>query len=93
MKPEVTHDPAHRRFETVVDGERGVLDYEREGSAMIILHVLVPDAIGGRGIGGALTHAAFESARNDGLRVVPQCPFAEAYARKHPEFADLVIAG
>lgn len=90
MKIDITHDREHRRFETQVQGETAVLDYAREGNAMIILHVVVPDAIGGRGIGGALTQAALESARADGLRVVPQCPFAESYVHKHPEYADLV---
>lgn len=91
MTPVITHDLTHRRFETLVEGEMGVLDYAREGVTMIILRVVVPDAIGGRGIGGALTQAAFESARADGLRVVPQCPFAASYAHKHPEYADLVV--
>lgn len=91
MTPNITHDRERRRFETVVEGETAVLDYALERNTMIILHVVVPDAIGGRGIGGALTQAAFESARVDGLRVAPQCPFAESYARKHPEYADLVV--
>jgi predicted GNAT family acetyltransferase len=91
MKFDITHDRGQRRFETLVEGESAVLDYAREGNTMIILHVVVPDAIGGRGIGGALTQAAFESARADGLRVVPQCPFAESYAHKHPEYANLVV--
>jgi predicted GNAT family acetyltransferase len=91
MTPAITHDRTRRRFETQVTGETGVLDYARDGDTMIILHVVVPDAIGGRGIGGALTQAAFESARADVLRVVPQCPFAAAYVRKHPEYADLVL--
>jgi predicted GNAT family acetyltransferase len=91
MTPDITHDREHRRFETQLDGETAALDYARDGDTMIIVHVVVPDAIGGRGIAGALTQAALESARADGLRVVPQCPFAEAYVRKHPEYANLVV--
>lgn len=92
MTPDIAHDRAHRRFETEVDGETGTLDYAQDGNTMIILHVVVPAAIGGRGIASALTKAAFESARADGLRVVPQCPFAAAYAQRHPEYADLLAA-
>jgi len=91
MTPNITHDRERRRFETLVEGETAVLDYALERNKMIILHVIVPDAIGGRGVAGTLTQAAFESARADGLRVVPQCPFAASYAHKHPEYADLVV--
>ena len=91
MKLDITHDRGHRRFETQVEGETAVLDYARQGDTMIILHVGVPDAIGGRGIAGALTQAALDSARAEGLRVVPQCAFAEAYVRRHPEYADIVV--
>ena len=58
MSWDIAHDAAGRRFETRVDGELCTLDYELDGDTMRITHVIVPDAVGHRGIAGALTKAA-----------------------------------
>jgi predicted GNAT family acetyltransferase len=57
---------------------------------MTITHVRVPDPIAGRGIAGDLTAAALAEARREGWRVVPQCPYADAYMRRHPQWSDLL---
>lgn len=90
MTPDITHDRANRRFEARVDGQHATLDYERTGDTMIITHVMVPDAVAGRGIAAALTHEALETARAEGWRVVPQCPYAAVYVQRHPAYSDLI---
>jgi predicted GNAT family acetyltransferase len=45
----------------------------------------------GRGLGSRLVAGALDDIRARGLRAVPLCPFAAAYARRHPEYADLVV--
>ena len=92
VKPTVAHDRERRQFEASVDGERCTLDYELDGAVMIITHVLVPDRVGGRGIAAALTAAALDTARDEGWRVVPQCPYAAAFVARHTEYADLIAA-
>ena len=87
---EVHHDAARSRFTVTVDGVEAVLDYHREGDRMVITHTGVPDAIGGRGIAGQLTRAAFESARERGWRVQPACSYAAAWAHRHPEYSALL---
>ena len=90
MTPGISHDPASRRFEIVVDGERGTLDYALEGRTMTIAHVKVPEAIAHRGIAGGLVRSALETARASGWRVVAQCPYAAFYLREHAaEWADI----
>jgi uncharacterized protein len=90
MTFDITHDRAQQRFETRVEGQHCVLDYERRGETMVIVHVVVPDAVGGRGIAAALTREALETARSEGWRVLPQCPYAAAYVKKHPMYSDLI---
>ena len=90
MTFDIAHDRARGRFETWVEGQHCTLDYDLRDGTMIITHVIVPDAVGGRGIAAALTEAALESARAEHLRVVPQCPYAEHYVGKHPEYSDLL---
>ncbi len=85
--PTVTHRPQQRCFETTVDGERCHLDYSLADAVMTIVHTFVPVALEGRGIAAALMRAALQSAREQGWKVYPQCSYAVAFLRKHPELA------
>lgn len=89
MPFDIHHDPAARRFETTVDGQRCELDYHLDGSVMTITHTGVPVPLEGRGIASALTQAAMETARAKGWTVVPACAYAATWLRRHPEFDDL----
>lgn len=89
----IRHDQAQRRFVTQVDGHEAVVEYTREGDALVITHTRVPPQIGGRGIAGQLVEAALQHARSEGLQVVPRCAYAEHYLQQHPEYADLTRAG
>jgi len=73
------------RFELPLSGGLAVLDYRIEGDTVFLLYVEVPAAEQGHGIAGKLSHAALEFARDNGLNVVPRCPFIAAYMRRHPE--------
>ena len=48
-------------------------------------HTEVPEKLAGRGIGGTLVGAAVDEAVRAGLTIVPACPFAQAWLRKHPD--------
>jgi predicted GNAT family acetyltransferase len=87
---EVRHLPEANRFEAMVDGRSCHLDYLIDGSTLRIHHTEVPSALEGRGIAAALTRAAIDHARANGLRVQPLCGYARAWLRRHPEHADLV---
>ncbi len=73
------------RFELAVDRGLAVLDYRIAGDTVFLLYVEVPLAEQGRGIAGKLSHAALEFARDNGLKVVPVCPFIATYMLRHPE--------
>ena len=51
---------------------------------------LTVPALRGRGIAAALVHAALAHARERGLKVRPDCSYAEAYMQRHPETLDLL---
>ncbi len=89
MSTEIQHDGARHRFNTTVDGHEAYVEYERQGDVMTITHTIVPSAIGGRGIAGDLVRRAMDQARADGLRVEPACSYADAWLRRHPDYADL----
>lgn len=89
---QVTDNAAAHRFETRVGGQLAIAEYQRDGDTIVFTHTEVPREIGGRGVASALAHAALEQAKNEGLRVVPQCAFFAVYIRRHPEYAPLVDA-
>ncbi len=86
----VRDNRAEQEFELDLDGYRAVAAYQREGNRIVFTHTVVPPAIEGRGVGSKLIRAALDSARDQGLRVVPQCPFVAAFIRKHPAYRDLL---
>ncbi|TPG15540.1 GNAT family N-acetyltransferase [Sphingomonas oligophenolica] len=85
------HDnAAEQEFEIEVEGHRAIAAYQREGGTIVFTHTKVPPEIEGRGVGSKLIRAALDSARDQGLQVVPQCPFVAAYIDRHPEYRDLL---
>jgi predicted GNAT family acetyltransferase len=79
------------RYEITVDGETAFLDYERRKGSIALVHTEVPESLGGRGLGGTLARHALDTARADGNRVVVQCPFVQAWLRRHPDYSDIVV--
>ena len=90
MAEQVTDNRAEAEFELVVDGYRAIAAYQREEGTIVFTHTVVPKAIEGRGVASKLIRAALDSARDQGLKVVPQCPFVRAYIERHPEYRDLL---
>ena len=82
----IRHDADAGRFSVVVDGVEAELVYRRDDGRITILHTGVPEAIGGRGIGGELVH---DFAREAGLKVRPACTYSAAWLGKHPEYEAL----
>jgi predicted GNAT family acetyltransferase len=87
---EIRHDQDRGFFSVIVDGVKGYVEYERKGDTLVATHTIVPSAIGGRGIAAQLVARLFEHARAEGLKVQAQCSYVAAWARKHPEVADLL---
>ncbi len=88
------HRPEQRRYELTLAGEHaGELVYrDRGGNVVAFLHTEVDPTVQRRGLGSALVAGALDDARRRGLSVAPLCPFVDAYVRRHPEYADLVVA-
>ena len=90
--PAIQHDAANGRFTTTVEGVTAHLDYETEAGVLVITHTIVPPAIGGRGIAGHLVQAAFAHARAAGLKVRPECSYADVWARRHHQAVGDLVA-
>lgn len=90
MDLQVLHDRAASRFEARIDGHLCVCQYRLYGRVMMMTHTGVPRAIRGHGIAAELVRAALAFARDEGLKVRPDCSYVETYMRRHPETHDLL---
>lgn len=83
-------NPDKNRIEAVVADSLAVIEYWRQEDTIYYLHTQVPTELEGQGIASRMARFALELAREQGLKVVPRCPFVSAYIRRHPEYQDLV---
>ncbi len=81
--PHVTDNQAESRFELREDGRRAELAYRRRADRLVLIHTEVPPELEGHGIGGRLVAAAVDRAAQQGLTVVPLCPFAREWLERH----------
>jgi len=90
MSVDVIDVPERHRFEAVLDGELvGFAAYQKTDELIVFTHTEVDSSLEGQGVGGALIREALDHVRELGLRVLPICPFVQAWMLRHPEYTDL----
>lgn len=87
---DVRHNEAQHRFEIDLGGSLAIADYNRLSHAIMFTHTKVPRTHESQGIGTMLIKAGLAFAREQGLMVIPTCPFFAAYMQRHPETHDLL---
>jgi hypothetical protein len=60
------------------------------GDRLAIPHVEAPPALRGTGTAGRLMTGVLQIVRDRGLKVIPVCPYAAAFIRRHAEHQDLL---
>lgn len=86
----VTDNAARHRYELVENGLTAFADYHRHGDRITIPHVEAPAALQGTGAAGRLMEGLVEHVRAERLKIVPVCPYAAAWLKRHPEHADVL---
>lgn len=96
MEEEVklVNDATARRYRLLLgDNEVGFIEYDPIGdSSILIKHTEVAREHEGKGYGSELVRRALEDARSQGKTVIPICPYALNYVRRHREYIDIVRA-
>ena len=87
-------DRETRRYRLLADGEIvGFVEYDAVGTESILIkHTEVETQHEGKGYGSELVRRVLDDARSRGLTVIPICPYALNYVRRHPEYRDVVRA-
>ena len=82
------------RFEQTFDDDKGAglvwADYAVRGDARMILHVEAERSLRGTGAAGRFMQAMAEHAREAGLKLFPQCSYAVAWHKRHPDYDDVL---
>lgn len=86
----IHHDVAASRFETGSGDATSLIEYVRAGGRVTFIHTFVPPALRGQGIAEQLVRFALTWARDEKLKVVPQCSYTARFIERHPEFASLL---
>lgn len=90
MTETVRDNPAAGRFELEIGGLLAFASYRRSGSTLALPHVEAAVPLRGTGAADRLMRGVMDIARREGLRIVPICPYAVAWMRRHKEFQDLI---
>lgn len=91
MSTSVRHDRERRRFVADLEGPEAHLEYVLlAGGQLDFRHTFVPPEQRGKGVAEDLVRAGLGYAQEEGLRVVPSCPYVARFIERHPEFAGLV---
>jgi uncharacterized protein len=86
---EVREDGSKGRYVIRHGDAEAELTYSVVSPTLVIAdHTGVPDAFRGTGAGLAMVEQLVKDARAEGFKVVPLCPFVNAQAKRHPEWAD-----
>ncbi len=81
----VQHDIQHSRFVIPLKNGEAELVYAVIGDAIDLQHTEVPPSDRNQGIADKLVRLALAYAREAELRVIPSCPYVQAWFTKHPE--------
>ena len=93
LAPTVTDVSDRKRFEIAVDGAvLGFAEYRRRPGIISFIHTEIDPARNGEGLGTLLVKTALDTARAEGLAVLPYCPFVQGFIDRHREYLDLVPA-
>jgi uncharacterized protein len=87
----IVNNLERHRFETRVNGVLAQVAYRISGDVITYTHTEVPESLAGKGIANMLAVAALEYAKDNNLKVIPQCPFIATYIKRHQEYQPLVV--
>ena len=87
----IRDDPAESAYVIEVDGVRaGKAEYRQMSGRRVFTHTEVDDEFSGRGLANEVARFALDDMRDQGVAVVPLCPFFAAYIKRHPEYDSIV---
>ena len=89
----VSENKEKKRFEVTLDGKAAVIEYIRAEDKMYLTHTEVPNEFEGKGIASKMVKQVLQKIKDEGLKLVPLCPFIASYIKRHPEWKEILAKG
>ena len=90
---ELIDNTEKKRYEFHTRTEVPRVEYIKARDKIYLTHTEVPSSRAGRGIGSKLIGAVLEDIKDQGLTLIPLCPFVALYLQRNPEWKQLVLKG
>jgi len=91
MEYELINNENDHRYEYHIEDFIAKIEYIRSGERIYLTHTEVPTELEGKGIASSLVKKVLADIQEKGLKLVPLCPFVNAYIRRHPEWDSIVL--
>ena len=89
----VTDNPGEDRYELFLGDELvGIIQYYTEPGTVALTHTEIVEAYEGQGLASRIVSWALQDIRSRGLKLLPLCPYVQAYLGRHPEERDIVVS-
>lgn len=86
----IRHDSERKEFYAPLDSGKAVLKYEQVNESTLDFYsTFVPEERRNEGIGADLVRHGLEYADSEDLKVIPSCPFVEAFLEQNPKYLRL----
>lgn len=90
MSTSVSRQSGPDRFEITAEGSvAGFTQFLDRGERRIFFHTEIGEEFGGRGLAGIVVEEAVAATREEGLTIVPVCPYVAKWLTKHSEHEDI----
>lgn len=87
-------DTEARQFILRVGEHRARMEYDRSsGDRIFLTHIDVPAALEEQNVAAVLTEKVLRWAEDNKFKVVPYCPYAKTYLRRHTSWQRLLVKG
>lgn len=89
---ELKHSKAKKHYYFDVDGLKPHIKYAiSDDNRIFLLHTIVPEELGGKGIGSALIEAVLKEVDKKEYTLVPVCWFVAKYLGKNEKWQKLIF--
>ena len=87
----IRHDPENGRFVADIGGEEATLEYTvRADDVLDYRRTFTPPPLRGQGIAKAVVLFGLDYARDNGIKIIPTCPYVAKVIRENPDYEAVV---
>ncbi len=87
----VRHDPDNLRFVADIDAAEATLEYSVQADGVLdFRRTFTPPPLRGQGIARQAVLFGLDYARDNGIRIIPTCPYVAKVIRENPDYEDLI---